>query len=190
MNLSQLLDTVSFQWPHLIFVQTKCLINIILFRRYYALFMWRKSSAVSRRLILLMLTAVLFPMYWVQIRNGPALKVTRLKGFCVWFFEHCMSSPINIAWSLCLKSSFLSCLELSKTPETTDADGFGSVFRHVDVFKMYIFIKATVCKIVVLYYPRFKKSKQTKKYFFAEKKNSILLAVHHKAGSATNIPQL
>lgn len=74
--------------------------------------MWWRSTAVSQRRMLLMLTAVLFPMYWVQIRDGPALKVTGLKVFCVLFFKHCMSSLVNIAWSLCLDPSFVTDLEL------------------------------------------------------------------------------
>lgn len=34
-----------------------------------------------------------------------------VKGFCVLFFKHCMSSPVNIAWSLGLKPRFVSNLE-------------------------------------------------------------------------------
>lgn len=52
-------------------------------------------TAVSQRLMLLMLTAVLFPMYWAQIRNGPALKVNGLK-----VFVFCSLSTACPHWSI------------------------------------------------------------------------------------------
>lgn len=81
-----------------------------------------------------MLIVVLFPMYWAQIRNGPALKVTGLKVFVFCSLSTACPHRSILHGHSVLIEVLVSNLEWSETPKTTDAYSFGSVSTEILVF--------------------------------------------------------
>lgn len=126
MNLSQLPDSVSSQW---LSVNLKWLILKILCSVYVNKQFSRQSKANVTNANSCFVSHVLG-----ADKKWSSSQGNRVKGFCVLFFKHCMSSPVNTAWSLCLNPSFVSNLELSETPKTTDADSFGFVSSEILMF--------------------------------------------------------